>query len=152
MDRSGRRLDLLLVEDRRIWQPFDGQFNHSRWSTPNRYGPAYSVRDGQVEVARVQLDEGGLRNGDYVDAPRLGPGSGALLIAQLEVALSWQHTGVGTSTVRELEQLVKGRRLIALAGDQVAEEFWSSLGWTRHDHVEGRGSAYMSLFVQPLRR
>lgn len=152
MDRSGRRLDLLLVEDRRTWQPFDGQFNHSRWSTPNRYGPAYSVRDGQVEVARVQLDECGLQNGDYFNAPWLGPGSGALLIAQLEVALAWQRTGVGTSTVRELEQLFEERRLIALAGDPIAEEFWSSLGWTRHDHVEGRESPFMSLFVQPLRR
>lgn len=99
-----------------------------------------------AEVARVELDDPGGINPEYVGVPTLGPER--LEIQFIEVAAASRGRRVGTEVVRALEDRHANRRLFAYSEE--AHGFWASLGWDRFDHPEG-AQFHRPLFIQPAR-
>lgn len=139
------RLELidLLGADRWSRPPFDRAVAYERedwWNKPRGFrNPWYvQVLEGGAEVARVELDESGGINPDYVRAPKLGPER--LEIQKFEVARATRCRGVGAAVVRALEERHADRRLFAYSD---ADGFWGSLEWDRFDALRGA-----TLFVQ----
>lgn len=147
-------MDLRLVEKRRgpeedcySWQRFElrEQFNRAWWNDLRLFDANaiyYEVRRGDVEVARVELDD----HADFAHGfggPKLG--TSGLEIQFIEVAPEFRGGHVGTETIGLLNVAHPGRRLMALS--ERADGFWASLGWDRYphpEHAEGR-----PLYVQP---
>lgn len=90
------------------------------------------MEDGS-EVARVELDDPGGVNPQYLGVPKLGPER--LEIQFFEVDTSARGRGVGTRAVRALEDRHPERRLFAYSEE--SNGFWTSLGWERFDHRDG---------------
>lgn len=131
--------------------PFDcavAYANEHWWDRPSVYGDPWYVQvlEDAAEVARVELDDPGGINPEYVGVPELGPER--LEIQFIEVATLAQGRGVGTGVVRALEERHADRRLFAYSEE--AHGFWASLGWERFDHSRGM-QVYRPLFIQPVR-
>lgn len=152
---SNLGIDLELVEHRRPpdvgryeWQPYaeDGAFNHSwwarLWSLDDRYS-LWSVLQGDVEVARIQLDEE-VQYDHYADVPDLG--SEVMEVDFFEVSGQFRRAGLGSRSMDLVSQHFRNRRLLAFSEE--ADGFWATLGWSRYDHREGF-PAYRPLFVAP---
>jgi len=146
---------LQLVERRRepgveYGSPFDEHegFNETWWSRwAGRTDRWFEVRRDGVEVARVQLAEGGDGiNPEYLDAPSLG--RDALRVLFIEIHAGHRLRGVGTAVVQLLSATYPGRRLYAYSE---ADGFWTKLGWLRFEHPEyaDHPHGYQVLFVQP---
>ncbi|MGE2728976.1 GNAT family N-acetyltransferase [Mycolicibacterium vaccae] len=137
--------------NRYSWVPpfdFDTGYENEQWwdKAPYQFVDPWFVQvmaDG-AEVARVELDDPGEINPEYVGVPPLGPGR--LEIQFLEVASAVRAGGVGTGVVRALEDRHRERRLFAYS--ERAHEFWTSLAWERFDHPEGE-QFHRPLFIQP---
>ena len=153
---------LTLIEKRRgghdkyTWQPFQpnaGDFNTDWWerrqlTLDNPWYVQVIDADGD-EVARIELDDKGFETTYFVGAPRLG--QARLEIQFFEVSSRRRGQGIGTQAVGLLTDMLPDRRLCALSMN--ADRFWSSLGWSRYEHVEQteRVPQYSPLFVQPYR-
>jgi hypothetical protein len=132
------------------WTPFtssDG-YEHPHWwqSAGGTIGDPWFVQvlEAGVEVARVQLDEIGGINPDYLNVPAIGDEQ--LEIQFIEVATAVRRRKIGPQAVQALSVRNPDRRLLAYS--EGADEFWASLGWDRFDHSEGR---HRALFIQPER-
>lgn len=125
-------------DDQVIWFPFadDNDFSPSWWDYRSIDGDkSYTlleVRQGGVEVARIELDPGVVID-HYLGTSELG--NSALEIELIEVAESQRRRGVGTRIIRALVSRYPERRLLAFSEE--VDDFWASLGWTRYDHPEG---------------
>ena len=133
-----------------IWWPFEATagFNPAWWCrAAHLNGPIpryFSVVDGKVEVARIELEED--VDLAHYGAPELR--EYALEIQFIEVHDHHRGRGIGREVVRLISKQNPGKSLVALSED--ADGFWSSLGWERIDHPDGP-EHYRPLFVQPLR-
>ncbi|MEN2511146.1 GNAT family N-acetyltransferase [Gordonia polyisoprenivorans] len=132
------------------WAPpfdFEIDYENERWwdNVPYHFeAPWYvQVLDDGAEVARVELDDPGGINPEYVGVPELGPER--LEIQFIEVATAARGRGVGTWVVRALQQRHPDRRLFGYS--EGAHRFWASLGWDRFDHPEGE-RFHRPLFIQ----
>jgi len=151
---------LTLVDHRRgaaskySWLPpldFEVPYENERWWDEPRYYAVdepwfVQVLEGGFEVARVELDDPGGVNPQYLGVPKLGPER--LEIQFFEVATAARGRGVGTGAVRALEDRHPDRRLFAYSEE--SNEFWQSLGWERFDHPDGE-QFHRPLFIQPAR-
>lgn len=136
--------------DRYSWTPpFDSSiaYENEHWwdGVPHFVDDPWFVQvlEGGIEVARVELDDPGGINPDYMGVPHLG--DERLEIQFIGVATAARGRGVGTRVVRALENRHRGRRLFAYSED--ADRFWLSLGWDpfyRHGRPPSR-----TLFIQP---
>lgn len=130
------------------WIPFrlDLRFEPTWWNEPRYLDDTYryiEVLMNDTEVARIALSEDiGIEN--YPTAPQLG--DEALEIQLIEVSSDYHRQGVGTEVIRLLTEAHPHRRLIAFS--EQADDFWTSLGWHRHDHPLGP-AFYRPLFIQP---
>lgn len=136
--------------NRYSWVPpfnFETAYENERWwgDVPYLFDDPWYVQvlDGGAEVARVELDDPGGINPEYVDVPELGPER--LEIQFLEVATAERGRGVGARVVRALQERHPDRRLFAYSEE--AHGFWASLGWERFDHPEGE-QFHRPLFIQ----
>lgn len=132
--------------------PFDWSvdFENDQWWDEPRYHSVIEpwfvqVMEDGIEVARVEFDDPGGINPEYVGVPKLG--GERLEIQFIEVAAAATRRGIGTRVVEGLAELHYGRRLFAYSED--ADEFWSSLGWQRFDHRDGQPQFHRALFIQP---
>jgi GNAT superfamily N-acetyltransferase len=148
-------MDLELVDYRRgsadkySWlPPFDWAvaYDNEQWWDEARYycvGEPWFVqalKDG-VEVARVELDDPGGINPTYANVPAIGPER--LEIQFIEVATRVRSRGIGSQVVLALAERHRDRRLFAYS--EGADGFWTSVGWERFDHPDGR---HRALFIQ----
>jgi GNAT superfamily N-acetyltransferase len=148
-------VDLELVDHRRgsadkySWLPqFDWAvaYDNQRWWDEVRYyhdGEPWFVqvlKDGS-EVARVELDDPGGINPTYANVPAIGPER--LEIQFIEVAARVRGRGIGAQAVLALTERHRDRRLFAYS--EGADRFWTSFGWERFDHPDGR---HRALFIQ----
>lgn len=139
--------------DRYSWRPFqaNGDFNPEWWELRHHQldDPWYVlvIDDDGDEVARIELDDNGFDTANWLGAPELG--EEMLEIQFFEVACRRRRQEIGKTAVALLANLHPGRRLCALSMD--ADWFWSSLGWSRYEHIKQteRGSQCSPLFVQP---
>ncbi|MEU4594831.1 GNAT family N-acetyltransferase [Micromonospora aurantiaca (nom. illeg.)] len=135
--------------DQVIWYPFaeNSDFSPSWWDYRSIDGvKSYAlleVRQGGVEVARIELDPGVVID-HYLGTPELG--NAALEIELIEVAESHRRRGIGTKIIGALASRYPERRLLAFSEE--ADDFWASLGWTRYDHPEGP-QLNRPLYIQP---
>lgn len=130
------------------WIPFrlDIEFEPTWWNEPRYLDDTFryvEVRMNDTEVARIALSED-ISVENYPTAPQLG--DEALEIQLIEVSSNCRRRGVGTEVVRVLAEAHPHRRLIAFS--EQADDFWTSLGWRRHDHPLGP-AFYRPLFIQP---
>lgn len=140
--------------DKYSWvPPFDwsvGYENDQWWDDVRYYHVSepwfVQVLEGGVEVARVELDDPGGINPEYIGVPGLG--DERLEIQLIEVATAAARRGIGTRVVQGLAELHRDRRLFAYSEE--ADEFWASLGWDRFDHPDGP-QFQRPLFIQPAR-
>jgi GNAT superfamily N-acetyltransferase len=141
--------------DRYSWTPpFDQSvtYENERWWDEPRYycvsEPWFvQVRETGMEVARVEFDDPGGINPEYIGVPELD--GQRLEIQFIEVAAARTRRGIGTQVVRGLAELHRGRRLFAYSEN--ADEFWASLGWERFEHRDGQPQFHRALFIQPNR-
>jgi GNAT superfamily N-acetyltransferase len=136
--------------DKYSWMPaFDPEvaYEHSHWWDEVRYledDPWFvQVLEGGVEVARVELVEGGGLNTTYAGVPVIG--DERLMIHLIEVATAARRRGIGTRVVRGLAARHPDRRLFAYS--EGADDFWGSLGWERFNDPQPGPSR--TLFIQP---
>lgn len=135
----------------RYWQPFpthDG-FTSDWWSGFAFDGSTYlRVLMDNEEVARIHLDDE-MEVDDYLDVPVSS--SPFLEIQFIEVHADHRRRGVATAAVTLLNEHFPGRPLAAFS--EGADDFWTSLGWTRHQHRDDDGVAppHRPLYVQPPR-
>lgn len=149
-------LDLIEVarpHGEEYWYPFDhatteAGFDQFWWSD----GPVYldsdsvyfKVVDCEREIARIQLT-GNVEISHYGDTPLLG--SLAYEIALFEVHADCRRQGLGTRAIKLL--LERHRQYRFFAFSEGADEFWASLGWTRHLHGDQDDSdSWRSLYIQ----
>ena len=127
-----RRIDDLLWE-----KPFEEtpEFNPGWWSGICRSGKYvfFVAHVGTVEVARVELDLAKMIGSTYPTV--VNPGEGFVEIMFFEVATRLQRQGIGRAVVAALADRFPGRRFAAFSEE--ADEFWQSLGWSRHENEEG---------------
>lgn len=138
--------------DKSVWMPFessDAYENQHWWDSVPYYveDPWFvQVREGGVEVARVELDED-VEFEHYAGVPVIG--GERLEIQFIEVTALARGRGIGTKVVRGLVDRHPDRRLLAYS--EGADEFWASLGWDRFDHPEGCPEFHRALFIEPAR-
>jgi hypothetical protein len=137
--------------DRYSWiPPFDSTvpYANEHWWDDVPYlvdDPRYIlVLEDGVEVARVELDDPGDINPDYVNVPTIG--DERLEIQFIEVAAAACGRKIGTRVVVALAEQRRNRRLFAYS--EAADRFWASLGWEQFDHPDGD---WRALFIQPAR-
>lgn len=148
--------DLELIEHRRPpgsgryeWQPYadDANFNrgwwHIEWDLEDRYS-LWSVRQGGLEVARLQLDQE-VYYDHYAEVPGLGPQ--VLEIDFIEVSAAFRGSGLGRRVLHLVAEHFPTRRLLAFS--ELADGFWAGQSWARYDHPQGF-PAYRPLFVAHL--
>ena len=148
-------IDLRRGSASRYWlPPFESSVDYEQdhwWSGARSYyvGEPWFVQviEDDVEVARVELDDPGGINPEYVDVPQLG--NERLEIQFIEVAKASLRSGIGTRVVAGLADRHPDRRLFAYS--EQADEFWASLGWDRFDHRDGQPQFHRALFIQPPR-
>ncbi|MGY4869141.1 GNAT family N-acetyltransferase [Mycolicibacterium elephantis] len=122
--------------------------NERWWDEPRHYyvrEPWFVqvLADG-AEVARIELDDPGEINPQYLEVPKLG--AERLEIQFIEVAIAARGRNIGTKVVHALELRHPTRRLFAYSEE--AHRFWASVGWERFDHPEGE-RFHRPLFIQP---
>lgn len=127
--------------------PFDEavSYAHPDWWNPLLLSiddPWYvQALEADAEVARVELKED-VDIEHYANVPTIG--SERLEIAFIELATVEYGRGIGTQTVRALEQRHRDRRLLAYSEE--ADGFWAELGWESFHHPDGD---WRTLFIQP---
>lgn len=143
-------LELVTVERNGYAPPFaehDG-FKERWWGNPRLDDRSHwrylRVLRGGLEVARVKLDEV-VYIDHYADTPPLG--AMALQIELIEVSEKCRLKGIGKAVVRRIAELHPDRRLVAYS--EGGDEFWTALGWRRHENPTKPGS--QPLFIQPER-
>jgi GNAT superfamily N-acetyltransferase len=130
------------------WQPYarDAGFTyewwHRLWDLGHRYS-LWSVVDGDVEVARIALDQE-VHYDHYNGVPHLGPN--VLEVNFFEVSAALRRQGLGRAALELVAERNPGRRLVAFSEE--ADAFWAGLGWTRYDHPDGF-PWYRPFFVAP---
>jgi GNAT superfamily N-acetyltransferase len=128
------------------WQPYarDAGFTyewwHRLWDLGHRYS-LWSVVDGDVEIARIELDQE-VHYDHYNGVPHLGPN--VLEVDFFEVSAALRRQGLGRAALELVAERNPGRRLVAFSEE--ADAFWAGLGWTRYDHPDGFPS-YRPFFV-----
>lgn len=137
-------------ESRYSWVPpfdFETDYENARWWDEAAYlidDPWFvQVLENGAEVARVEFDDPGGINPEYVDVPTMG--QERLEIQFFEVATFTRGHGVGTRAVLALQDAHPDRHLFAYSED--AHRFWASLGWERFDHPDGE-QFHRPLFIQ----
>lgn len=140
------------------WKPFGHGpeahrgFDRSWWEyrfftgAPNDW--YFSVLDHQDrEVARLELDET-FPIEAYPSAAR-AVRRPVLEVEFFEVRDDHRLTGVGTAAVALALASFQDRQLVAMS--EQADEFWASLGWSRHRHRDDAGPREFSqpLYVAP---
>jgi hypothetical protein len=156
--RRLRAVTLELVDHRaptavkNTWTPFQSSegYEYPEWwaNAGGAVGDPWFievVEDG-VEVARVQLDERGGINPDYVGAPAIGS-SELLEIQNIEVRVAARRRKVATRVVQALAERHPKRRLMAYSKDAASDEFWNVFGWESFVYSQ-RGLIGRTLFIQ----
>lgn len=118
------------------WHPFEP--NHDEY---------YTIRAGEVELARLHLNRRTAFVSEWTAVPDLG--GSPLRIQLIEVAADARGQGLGAAIVRRVAEQHPQSRLLALS-HRDATGFWDSLpGWVRCDHaIDGRRQP---LYVGPAR-
>lgn len=127
-------------------------FNRDWWEYKQLMGRRgadfYSVLDGGGrEVARLELDWR-LQIDAYPTAAAVAVRP-ILEIQLFEVHRDLRLKGVGSSAIAIVAGEFEDRQLMALS--EKADDFWASLGWSRHRHVDydGNDEHFQILFAAP---
>ena len=122
-------------------------YMHPHWLNRQLEDDPCSVQvfEGDVEVARVELDDPGGINPSYANVPVLG--NERLEVQFIEVVSAACGCGIGTQVVRRLADQHPDRRLFAYSDE--ADRFSASVGWEPF-HDLGPGPVGRTLFIQPL--
>ena len=121
-----------------VYKPFSesDDFTDGWWDDAiYGYGPDlqrfYSFFAGQHEVARAEVEVQDTLNEEYENPSH--PGLYAV-IHFFEVSADHRRRGYGTDAVQLIADRYAGTPLVAYSQD--ADDFWGSLGWTRHEHAK----------------
>jgi GNAT superfamily N-acetyltransferase len=130
------------------WQPyvrhagFTYAWWHRLWDLGHRYS-LWSVVDGDVEIARIELDQE-VHYDHYNGVPYLE--RDVLEVDFFEVSAPLRGQGLGRAVLELVAERNPGSRLVAFSEE--ADGFWAGLGWARYDHPDGFPS-YRPFFVAP---
>ena len=91
----------------------------------------YIAFEGDVEVARVDVEPQRTLN---VKLSGLDTSEPVVDVAFIEVVAHRRRTGVGAAVVAEVVKQYPGRLVIAFSH---ADDFWSGIGWTRFERLDG---------------